>query len=192
MQVALFQIEFASELTYDQDMGQDQAQAPSKRHGVEVSAQYRPFAWIELNTDLAATRARFRTGDPASYGLNGLYIAEAPDFIGSLGAIVSQLGPWYGGAQLRILGSYPLNPDNLVRAKGYSEVNVDVGYTITPRTKVQLSLYNLFNQKSDAFAYDYTTRLPGEPAGGYADERRNLQVHPLEPISARLMLTQTF
>ena len=191
IQAALFQIEFSSELTYDQDMGQDQAQAPSKRHGVEVSAQYRPLPWMELNTDIAATRARFRTGDPASYGLNGLYVAEAPNLIASLGAIVDH-GPWFGGLQLRVLGSYPLNPDNLVRGTGYHEINVDVGYRITPATKVQLSVFNLFDEKADAFDYDYVTRLPGEPAGGITDERRDLQIHPLEPISARLTLTQAF
>lgn len=192
IQVALFQIEFQSELVYDQDMGMDQADAPSKRRGVEVSAQYRPFSWIELNTDLAATKARFATGAPASYGLNGLYIPDAPDFIGSFGVLVDGLGPWYGGLQWRILGTYPLNPDNLVRGTGYSEVNVDVGYKITPRTKLELSIYNLFDQKADASNYDYVTRLPGEPAGGITDERRDFQIHPLEPISARLMLTQNF
>ena len=192
IQAALFEIEFSSELVYDQDMGMDQANAPSKRRGVEVSAQYRPFPWIEFNTDLAATKARFRTGDPASYGLNGLYVAEAPNLIGSFGVLVDNAGPWYGGLQLRILGSYPLNPDNAVRGKGYDEVNVDVGYKITSRTKLQLSIYNLFDQKTDAFDYDYVTRLPGEPLGGITDERRDLQIHPLEPISARLTLTQTF
>ena len=192
IQLALFQIEFASELVYDQDMGMDQAQAPSKRRGVEFSAQYRPFPWVELNTDLAATKARFRTGDPASYGLSGYYISNAPNFIGSFGVIVDQAGPWYGGLQLRMLGSYPLNPDNMARGRGYSEVNVDAGYKIRPGTRLQLSIYNLFDQKADAFDYDYPTRLPGEPARGLADERSNLQFHPLEPISARITLTQAF
>jgi outer membrane receptor protein involved in Fe transport len=192
VQLAAFQIEFASELIYDQDMGMDQANAPSKRRGIEASAQYRPFPWIEINTDLAATKARFATGNPASYGLNGLYIASAPDFIGSFGVLVDRVGSWYGGLQWRILGSYPLNPDNVVRGRGYSEVNVDIGTRLGVRTKIQLSLYNLLNQKADAFDYDYVTRLPGEPAGGIADERRDLQFHPLEPLSARLMLTETF
>ena len=192
IQAVVFEIEFASELIYDQDMGMDQAQAPGSRRGVEVSAQYRPFPWIELNTDLAATKARFRTGDPASYGLNGLYIPEAPNVIGSFGVLLDNLGPWYGGLQLRVLGSYPLNPDNLVRGQGYEEVNVDVGYKITPKTRFQLSIYNLFDQKADAFEYDYVTRLSGEPLGGITDERRDVQIHPLEPISARLTLTQSF
>ena len=192
IQASVFQIEFASELVYDQDMGMDEAEAPSKRRGIEVSAQYRPYTWIELNTDLAVTKARFATGVLSSYGLNGDYIANAPNFIGSFGIIVDHAGPCYGGLQLRILGAYPLNPDNVVRGQGYSEVNIDVGYKITPHTKVQLSIYNVFNQRADAFDYDYVTRLPGEPAGGVTDERKDLQFHPLEPVSARLMLTQSF
>jgi outer membrane receptor protein involved in Fe transport len=192
VQLAAFEIEFASELVYDQDMGMDQANAPSKRRGVEFSAQYRPFPWVELNTDLAGTKGRYRTGNPASYGLNGLYIPDAPDFIGSFGVLIDELGPWYGGLQWRILGSYPLNPDNLVRGAGYSEVNVDVGYKVTARLKAQLSIYNLFNEKADAFDYDYVSRLPGEPAGGITDERDDIQFHPLEPLSARLTLTQEF
>ena len=131
VQAAVFQVEFVSELVYDQDMGMDQANAPSKRRGIELSAQYRPLPWIEFNTDIAATKARFHTGDPASYGLNGLYITDAPDVIASFG-ILADRGPWFGGLQLRLLGSYPLNPDNQVRGAGYNEVNLDVGYRITP------------------------------------------------------------
>jgi outer membrane receptor protein involved in Fe transport len=192
LQLAVFQIEFTSELVYDQDMGMDQANGPTKRRGIEASAQYHPFSWMELNTDLAFTKARYETGDPASYGLNGLYVALAPSFIGSFGAIVDDLGPWYGGLQWRILGSYPLNPDNLVRDPGYSEVNIDVGYKLTPKTRVQLSIYNLFNQRANAFAYDYVSRLPGEPSGGLPSELSDATFHPLEPLSARLMLTHIF
>jgi outer membrane receptor protein involved in Fe transport len=173
-------------------MGMDQASGPTKRRGLEVSGEYRPFAWMELNTDLAFTKARYETGNPASYGLNGLYVALAPSFIGSFGVLVDNFGRWYGGLQWRILGSYPLNPDNLVRDPGYSQVNIDVGYKITPRTKVQLSVYNVLDERANAFAYDYASRLPGEPAGGLPSEKTNATFHPLEPLSARVMLTQAF
>ena len=192
VQLALYEIEFTSELVYDQDMGMDQAQGPTKRRGLEASAEYRPAPWLEVNTDLAFTRARYTTGNLASYGLNGDYVALAPSFIGSVGAIVDDLGDWYGGVQWRILGSYPLNPDNVVRDPGYSEVNIDVGYKLTPRTRVQVSIFNVFNQHAHAFAYDYVSRLPGEPLGGVQDEASGGTFHPLEPISARFMVTQDF
>ena len=67
-------------------------------------------------------------------------------------------------------------------------MNLEVGYRLTPRLKLQLGVYNLFNSHADAAAYSYTSRLPGEPAAGVAD----YQVHPLEPLSARFTVSATF
>ena len=185
LQLALFQQDFNSELRYDADAGQDSASAPSRRQGVELSAEYRPTRWIELNTDLAFSRARYR-GDLATYGLGGPYIANAPSFIGSFGILVDNIGPWFGGLQWRKLGAYPINDGTRdPQDPGYSEINLDAGYKVNAHLKVQLSIYNLFNTKADSSAYYYTSRLPGEPPGGVT----GIQVHPLEPISAVLKMT---
>jgi outer membrane cobalamin receptor len=191
VQLAVFQEDFSSEQLYDQDQGEDQASAPSRRQGVEASAQYHPRPWLELNTDLAWSKARYR-GSLAEleqvYGVDGPYIANAPSFIGSFGVLVDNLGPWYGGLQWRDLGPYPVaDGQEYPQDKGYSEVNLDWGYHVNATYKVQASIYNLLNTKADAAAYDYTSRLvPNGP------EVTGLQVHPLEPISARLTLTATF
>jgi outer membrane receptor protein involved in Fe transport len=190
VQIAVFQEDFTSELAYDQDQGEDQASAPSRRQGVEVSGQYRPFSWMELNTDLAFSRARYNASpaDLAAFGLGGDFIANAPGFIGSFGVLVDNLGPWFGGLQWRDLGPYPVvDGQQYPRDKGYSEVNMDVGYKVNGRLKVQANIYNLLNEKADAAAYDYTSRLTptSAPVTG-------LQVHPLEPISARLAVTAMF
>ena len=188
VQVAAFQENFNSELAYDADAGEDTASAPSRRRGVEVSAQYRPFRWVEFNTDLAVSRARYR-GDLAAFGLDGPYIANAPTFIGSVGVLVSALGPWSGGLQWRILGPYPITDGpKTPRDGGYNEVNLDVAYRVNARLKLQLGVFNLLDSRQDAAAYFYTSRLPGEPAGRVADH----QVHPLEPLSARFGVTATF
>ena len=182
MQLAVFQQDFNSELAYDADIGQDTPSAPSRRQGVEFSAEYHPLRWIELNTDLAESKARYR-GDVAAFGLDGDYIANAPSFIGSFGILVDNLGPWFGGLQWRKLGAFPINDgDRYPEDPGYSEFNLDAGYKINSHIKVQLSIYNLFDTKADSSAYYYTSRLPGEPAEGVA----GIQVHPLEPISAVL------
>lgn len=187
-QVALFQEDFSSELAYDQDQGQDEASAPSRRQGIEVSAQYRPVRWVELNTDLAFSHARYR-GDLTAFDLDGPYIANAPSFIGSFGVLVDHLGPWFGGLEWRILGPYPIS-DGDARPKddGYSEVNLDMGRSITDKIKVQVSVYNLNNTHASASSAYYTSRLPGEPAQGVADD----QLHPLEPISARFAVSAMF
>ncbi|HEY0340445.1 MAG TPA: TonB-dependent receptor, partial [Steroidobacteraceae bacterium] len=187
MQFAAFQQDFNSELAYDADAGQDAASAPSRRQGIELSAQYHPLAWIELNTDLAFSKARYR-GDLAAFGLDGPYIANAPPFMGSFGILVNNLGPWFGGLQWRKLGAYPISDgDKDPQDPGYSEFNVDCGYKFNSHFKVQLSVYNLFNTKADSSAYFYTARIPGEPAGGV----EGIQVHPLEPIAGVVKVTFT-
>jgi outer membrane receptor protein involved in Fe transport len=192
LQVAVFQEDFTSEQAYDQDQGEDQASAPSRRQGVEFSGEYRPFRWIELNTDLAVSKARYNASlaELATFGLPGRFIANAPSFIGSFGVLVDNLGPWFGGLQWRDLGPYPVNDGSQYpQDKGYSEVNADLGCKVSPRLKVQLGVYNLFNTKADAAAYYYTSRLM---PGLSSPEVTGLQVHPLEPISGRLTVTAYF
>lgn len=188
VQVAVFQEDFRSELTYDADAGQDGASAPSRRQGIEISGQYKPRPWLELNTDLAFSKARYR-GDLTAFGLDTPYIANAPSFIGSFGVLVDDLGPWFGGLQWRALGKYPINDgEKTPTDKGYSEFNADIGYKVNPRLKLQLSVFNLFNTKANSSAYYYGDRLRGEPAEGQDD----IHVHPLEPISAIFKATATF
>ena len=188
LQLAAFQQDFNSELAYNADAGQDEASAPSRRRGIELSGQYHPLRWIEFNTDLAFSKARYH-GDLSAYGLDGPYIANAPSFIGSFGVLVNDLGPWSGGLQWRKLGAYPISDgDRYPEDPGYSEFNLDVGYRFNPHLKTVLSVYNLFNTRANSSAYYYAARLPGEPVEGVED----YQVHPLEPISAVVKVTYTF
>jgi outer membrane receptor protein involved in Fe transport len=190
IQIALFQEDFNSELAYDADQGQDTASAPSRRQGVEFSAQFKPLTWLEFNTDLAVSKARYR-GDAAtlaSYGIaGGAFIANAPSFIGSFGVIADR-GPWFGGLQWRDLGPYPLKDGpQYPQDPGYSEFNADLGYRVNPRLTLEASGFNLLNSHADAAAYDYAYRLT--PAG---PEEAGPTFHPLEPISGQVKATWTF
>jgi len=184
---AVFREDFTSFLTYDADNGVNSAGPPARLDGIEVSAQVRPYDWIELNADVNFTNSRYRTGNLAEYALAGLYIAGAPSFIGSFGAIVDNLGPWFGGVQLRWLGPYPLVEDNSLRSAGYREVNLEVGYKFNDNLKLRLSIFNLFNSNAQAiqYAYQYQVSPTAAPEFGAT-------YHPLEPLSARLTLTAQF
>jgi outer membrane receptor protein involved in Fe transport len=191
IQVAVFREDFQSELAYNADAGQDEASAPSRRQGIEISGEYRPAPWIELNADLAFSKARYRANAAslANFGLDGSFIADAPSFIGSFGVLVDNLGPWFGGLQWRKLGAYPIaDGQETPQDKGYSEVNLNIGYKVSDHLKAQLTIFNLTNTKANAAAYFYGARLSGEPAGGHDD----FQVHPLEPISAVAKVTYIF
>ena len=190
-EVAVFEADFSSELAFDEDQGQDQPTAPSKRVGVEISAQYRPFHWMELNTDLAFAHARYRGGIATLntiYQLDGPDISNAPAFIGSAGLLIDDLGPWSGSLQWRALGDYGISDgDAQPKDKGYSEWNLMIRYAASPRLRLELGVFNLFNEKANAAAFDYTSQLTptSQPVTG-------LQFHPLEPINARFGVSYRF
>jgi outer membrane receptor protein involved in Fe transport len=179
----LFQMEFTSELTYNADAGQTEAGRPGRRRGLELTAQYRPTRWIELNANVAISRARYTDGDPA-----GSHIEDAPALVVSSGVLVDNLGPWFGAVEFRDLGAHALIPDNSRRSAGYKEVNLNAGYKLRPDLRVQVDVFNLFDSKDDAADYFYADRLPGEPAQGVED----IHIHPLEPRSARIGITARF
>lgn len=189
VQVAAFQQDFGSELVYNADSGQDEAGAPSRRQGIEVSAQYRPLRWLELNTDLAFSKPRYHTNNLAAYGLNEPYIADAPNFIYSAGVLMSGIHGWSGSLQWRRLGTHSLDDGNKYpQDDGYSEWNIDIGYALPHGWKAQVAIFNLFNSKSAAADYYYTARIQGEPTEGVA----GFQTHPLEPRSVRFSVSKYF
>ena len=198
IQLAVFRQDFSSEQQYNQDAGQDVSTAPSRREGIEFSTQYRPWPWMELNADAAIARAHYFAGEArlaADYRiLGGTTIANAPAYTGSAGVLVDNLGNWFGGLAERVLGPYPLTDGPaLPRAKGYAETNLDIGYKITPKIKLQLSVYNLLDSRADAAEYFYATDItPAEVARYGTAGVSDAQVHPLEPLSARLTLTALF
>ena len=179
----LFQMAFTSELKYNADVGQTEAGRPGRRTGLELTAQYRPFPWIELNANVAISRARYTDGDPA-----GSHIEDAPSLVVSAGMLVDNLGPWFCALEVRDLGTHPLVPDNSRTSPGYREVNLNVGYKVTPKLRVQVDVFNLFDSRDDAADYFYADRLRGEPAAGVED----IHIHPLEPRSARVGITARF
>jgi outer membrane receptor protein involved in Fe transport len=198
VQVAVFREDFQSEQRYVADEGEDTASAPSRRQGIEVSAQFRPLPWLEFNTDLAWSQARYRASDAtlALFELDGPFIANAPSFIGSFGVLVNNAGPWFGGLQWRKLGAYPISDgDEDPHDRGYSEINLNLGYTINDRLKAELQVFNLADSHTNSSAYFYQTRVaPGGPAPDCDVARPSTcyQVHPTEPRSARFTLTYGF
>ncbi|MCH4090602.1 TonB-dependent receptor [Acetobacter sp.] len=185
-QLSFWRIDFNSELTYAPDEGVNEAGPASRRQGMEFSAQYNPLPWLELNTDVAYSHARYRTHDPAYYGIDGTHIANAPNMIWSFGILLDNRGPWFGGLQVRWLGGYPLLENNSLRSKGYREVNLDIGYRFSKNLKLTVSVFNLTNSHDNAIEYGYNYRITptAKPTTGAS-------IHPLEPVSARFALSLT-
>ena len=78
--LALFVLDFDSELLFVGDAGTTEPSRPSRRVGVEWTNQYKVLPWMTLDLDFAYTRARFTDFDPA-----GNRIPGAPALVASGG-----------------------------------------------------------------------------------------------------------
>ncbi|WP_231993263.1 TonB-dependent receptor [Mitsuaria sp. 7] len=180
--LALWKLDFDSELVYVGDAGVTEANRPSKRHGVEWNNRYVPVPWLLIDADLAWTRARFSDADPA-----GARIPNAVDRVASFGVTVRERGPWSASLQWRYLGSAPLIEDDSVRSRSSLTTNLRVSRRFGAKTEVTLDVFNLMDRRVNDIEYFYESRLPGEVAA-VADRH----VHPAEPRTLRVTLRRSF
>jgi outer membrane receptor protein involved in Fe transport len=177
--LALFVLDFDSELQFQGDSGTTVAGRPSRRVGVEWVNHYQPVPWLGFDLDFAATRARFTDYDPA-----GNFIPGAPAVIASASVVIGQKTGWFGAAKFRYLDPRPLIEDDSVRSGPMRVVNANVGYRFENGVRVQLDVLNLFNSGDHQIDYYYASRLPGEPLDGLND----VHFHIIEPLAVRLTM----
>jgi outer membrane receptor protein involved in Fe transport len=185
--LALWQLKLGSELVFSGDAGDTEASGASKRYGLEFNNHYIATPWLLFDADIAVSRARFNAeqGDALNAGR---YIPGSVDTVVSLGATVTDYGPWFGHFHLRYFGPRPLIEDNSQRSKATTLAYLRAGYKINKDWKIALDVFNLFDRKASDIDYYYASRLRGEPAQGVND----IHFHPVEPRSFRLSLTASF
>lgn len=182
--LALYQLNFDTELLFQGDAGSTaDTGRPSRRVGLEFSNYYKPNRWLTIDADVAYARTRYRDSNPI-----GERIPGSIEGVASLAVSIDNLGPYYGGLQLRYFGPRPLIEDNSVRSKSTATLNGRIGYKINSKVTINLEGYNLTNNKDSAIDYYYTSRLPGEPAEGVND----IHFHPIESRSFRITLIANF
>lgn len=181
--LAVFVLDFDSELLFVGDAGTTEPSRPSRRVGVEWTNQYKVLPWMQLDLDVAYTRARFTDFDPA-----GNFIPGAPAWIASGGVTFGGETGWFGALRGRYFGPRPLVEDDSVRSQASLIFNARAGYKFDNGLRLQLDVLNLFNARTNQIEYYYLSRLPGEPIGGVADRH----VHPAEPLAVRLTLAGRF
>jgi hypothetical protein len=172
--LSLWFLQSDSELTFDGDSGDTEANGPSRKYGVELANFYKPTSWLTLSGDVALTHARY-VDDP-----RGGYIPNAIPVVVSGAATVETPSGIFAGARVRYFSSQPLTEDDSVRQPASTIVNAIAGYR-RGRYELTAELLNLLDAKTDDIAYYYQSRLAGEPAAGVSD----LHVHPAEPFQVR-------
>ncbi|WP_374568436.1 TonB-dependent receptor [Ideonella sp.] len=180
--LALWTLNFDSELVYVGDAGATEASAASRRRGIEWNNRWTPSEHFLLDADLAWTHARFS---------DGARIPNAVDSVASVAATLKDFGPWSASLQWRYLGTGALVEDNAVRSRPSSTFNLRVTNNLRGLTgwpaELTLDVFNLFDAKVNDIQYYYESQLPGETAPVL-----DRIVHPAEPRTLRLTLRATF
>ena len=179
---SLYQLDFASELTFSGDAGDTQAGRTSRRVGFEFSNYYKVNKWLTVDADLAFAQARFSDFDPI-----GDHIPGAVEGVASVALAVDNLGPYFGALQYRYFGPRPLLEDNSVRSDKTATLNARIGYRFSPKLQMELEAFNLTNERVSAIDYFYTSQLKGETAP--VDD---IHLHPIESRSLRVTLLAKF
>jgi outer membrane receptor protein involved in Fe transport len=181
--LAVFALEYASELLFVGDAGTTEPSRPSRRVGIEWTNHYTPLSWLSFDVDIAYARARFTDDDPAGNPIPG-----APGVVASVGVTFGEKTGWFGAAKLRYFGPRPLIEDGSVRSNATALVNARLGYRFDNGLRIQLDAYNLLNSDAHQIDYYYVSRLPGEAPEGIADRH----FHPVEPLALRLTMAAQF
>jgi hypothetical protein len=180
--LAVFMLEFDSELVFVGDAGTTEPSRPSRRIGVEWTNHYQPVSWARFDLDLAYTQAQFTDYDPV-----GNFIPGSPTMIGSAGIVLGGDTGWFGGLRWRYFGARPLVEDGSVWSSPTSLFNARVGYVFENGLKLQLDGFNIFNTQANQIAYFYQSQLRNEAA-----PVSDVHFHPVEPFALRFTLAKAF
>ena len=186
--LAWWRLNLGSELVYVGDAGTTEATRASSRHGIEINQHLQLdkmglAGWL-LDLDLSASKARYRGEDTEGAGDR---VPGAVNHVASLGLTYSGDAPWFGHFQLRHFGPRDLVEDGSVRSKATTLGYLRVGYRVSPKLRVALDVFNLFNERASDIDYLYESRLASEP-----DAVTGRHFHPVEPRSLRLTVTASF
>ncbi|MEO6746359.1 MAG: TonB-dependent receptor [Caldimonas sp.] len=181
--LSVYRLDFDSELLFVGDAGGTEASRPSRRTGFEFANYYQLNDWLTVDADIAFARARFKDA-----GAAGSRIPGSVEGVASFAVSVDNVGPYFGSLQFRYFGPRPLIEDNSVRSKSTAIFNGRIGYKFSKDMRIELEAFNLFNRKSSAIDYFYTSRLPGEAAAGVND----IHFHPIESRSFRVSFSADF
>lgn len=179
--LALWKLDFDSELVYVGDAGRTENSLPSKRRGVEWNNRWAPNRWLLVDADLAWSHARFRHAGEADR------IPNAVDKVASVAVSVKDLAGWSGSLQWRYLGPAALVENNSQRAYSSATTNLRVSRKLWRDAELTLDVFNLFDRK----VYDIQYYYESQPEAANPP-REDRHVHPAEPRTVRLTLKMGF
>jgi outer membrane receptor protein involved in Fe transport len=180
--LAIWRLDFDSELVYVGDAGNTEAGRPSRRSGVEWSNHWTPGEHFLMDANVAWTRPRYSDNDSA-----GNHIANAVQKVVNLTFALRHVGAWSGSLGVRYIGAAPLIEDNSIRSNASVTSNLRVNRKVSNDLDVALDILNLTDRKNNDISYYYTSRVASEMVG--VD---GVHIHPGEPRTVRVSARKRF
>lgn len=181
--IALWGLALDSELLFVGDAGNTEASRASRRHGVEVTAYYRPTAELTLDGEVAWTHARFSDDEPGE----GDHIGGSLPWVLSVGAAWQHSNGWFAAGRVRYFGERALDSFGETESDATTTANLRIGKAYQS-LDVGLDVLNLFDSDDHDIDYLYASRLDGEIAAGVED----IHFHQLEPRTLRVFLNYRY
>ena len=180
--LAIWQLEFDSELVYVGDAGNTEAGRPSRRTGVEWGNHWTPGDKLLMDANFAWTRPRYSDGQP-----QGSHVANAVQRVAQLSLAVRDLGPWAASLGIRYIGAAPLLENNAVRSEPSVTANLRVDRKIAQGLDLVLDVLNLTDRKNNDISYYYMSRVSSEATGV-----NDVHLHPAQPRTLRSTVRMRF
>ena len=195
MTVTAWTLGLDSELVFVGDAGTTAPGRPSRRQGIELTTYYSLFgargtpsrSLVSHGSSSTPTSHSPKRGSPTPIRREIASPARSPPSFRRVrpsNVSAGCLAACGGDTSARARSSRTTS----VRSKATSLVNLTAGYKFTSSVRLALDVFNLFNRADSDIDYFYTSRLPGEPAGGIDD----FHIHPAAPRSARINLIVGF
>ncbi len=184
--LALWSLDSNSELTYAADAGTTQPKGASKRSGVEWNNHYEANQWLEMDANVAWTRARYAVmNDNNEAGDN---IPNAVGKVATVRIATRDISPWSVGVETRYTSAYPLVQDGSLSAPSTTITNFRVKNKLSRRATVSVDWLNVFNRPYYDIAYGQNYQISPTTA----PVPSGITVHPGEPRQLRATLSIKF
>lgn len=174
--VALWSLFNDSELLYVGDAGNVEAGPATTRYGIEFAGYYRPNDWLGIDAEVSLAEGRYND----IWSTGGPWVENQVPVVVSSGITLGAGRGFFGALRARYFSERPLNATKGVQGSESFMVNARAGYR-AERWELALDCLNLLDRADNDIEYFYTSRLPGEPAGGVDD----IHFHPAEPRTLR-------
>ena len=179
--VALWSLDLDSELVFVGDAGNTEPSGASSRHGIELTAYFRPTEQWTFNIEYAYTDSEFRDEPNSANAIPG-----AIDQVFQAGITYEQ-PRWFATTQFRYFGERPLIEDESAISDPSSLTNFRLGVLLSEKVRITVDVLNVFNSDDHDIDYFYASQLQGE-----AEPVDDIHFHILQPRSLRVSIEYSF